>query len=52
MIPVMMLYNDKDEEFSATCSVLFGRRPEKYLDAECIAMLSWQLLSRLRKALK
>jgi len=52
MIPVMMLYNDMDEEFSAKCSVLFESRAEKYLDAECIAMLGWQLFFRLRKALK
>jgi hypothetical protein len=52
MIPVLLLFNDKDEEFSATCSVLFGRQTEKYLDAECIAMLGWQLFSHLRTALK
>jgi len=52
MIPVIMLYNDMDEEFSAKCSVLFESRAEKYLDAECIAMLGWRLFSRLRKALK
>jgi hypothetical protein len=50
MIPVLMLYNDADEEFSAKCSVLFESRAEKYLDAECIAMLGWQLFSHLRKA--
>ena len=49
MIPIMLLYNDKDEEFSSTCSILFESRAEKYLDAECIAMLGWQLSSRLRK---
>ena len=52
MIPVIILYNDADEEFSATCSVLFESRAEKYLDAECIAMLGWQLFSHLKKALQ
>lgn len=52
MIPVIMLYNDADEEFSAKCSVLFESRAEKYLDAECIAMLGWQLFRHLKKALK
>jgi hypothetical protein len=51
-IPVVLLYNDVDEEFAATCSVLFESRAEKYLDAECIAMIGWQLFFRLRKALK
>jgi hypothetical protein len=51
MIPVILLYNDRDEDFSATCSVLFKRRTEKYLDAECIAMLGRQLFNRLRKGL-
>ncbi|MBF0224895.1 MAG: DUF3786 domain-containing protein [Desulfobacterales bacterium] len=48
MIPVIMLYNDRDEEFPAQCSVLFESRAEKYLDAECIAMLGRQLFSRLK----
>ena len=52
MIPVIMLYNDADEEFSAKCSVLFESRAEKYLDAECIAMLGRQLFRHLKKALK
>ena len=51
-IPVIMLYNDVDEEFSAKCSVLFESRAEKYLDAECIAMIGWQLFSHLKKATK
>lgn len=49
-IPVILLFNDADEEFSAKCFVLFERRAEKYLDAECIAMLGWQLFNHLRKA--
>lgn len=52
MIPIMLLYNNRDEDFSATCSVLFERWTEQYLDGECIAMLGWQLFNRLRKGLK
>jgi hypothetical protein len=52
MIPAIMLYNDADEEFSAKCSVLFESRAEIYLDAECIAMIGWQLFNLLRKAIK
>ena len=50
MIPIIILYNDADEEFSAKCSVLFESRAEKYLDAECLAMIGWQLFSHLKKA--
>jgi len=48
-VPVIMLFNDSDEEFSSKCSVLFERRAENYLDAECIAMLGRQLFVHLKK---
>ncbi|MBW1850484.1 MAG: DUF3786 domain-containing protein [Deltaproteobacteria bacterium] len=51
-IPVIMLFNDADDEFLAKCSVLFELRAEKYLDAECIAMLGRQLFYHLRNAEK
>jgi len=51
-IPVIMLFNDADEEFSEKCSVLFERRAEKYLDAECIAMLGRELFNHLKRAYK
>ena len=38
-IPVLLLYNDADDEFSAHCSLLFQRRADKYLDAESLAIL-------------
>ncbi|MCP4683698.1 MAG: DUF3786 domain-containing protein [Desulfobacterales bacterium] len=37
-IPVLVLFNDRDDEFPAKCSVLFERRVRDYLDAECIAI--------------
>lgn len=49
-IPLVVLYNDADEEFPPSASVLFESRAEAYLDAECLAMLGWQLFYRLRKA--
>jgi hypothetical protein len=49
-ISVILLYNDADEEFPATCSILFERSAEQYLDAECIAMLGRKLFSRLKQA--
>jgi hypothetical protein len=48
-VPVILLYNDADDEFPAKCSVLFERRAESYLDAECIAMLGRLLFAWLKK---
>ncbi len=52
MIPIILLYNDADAEFGASSSILFASHTEKYLDAECIAMLGGQLFSHLKNALK
>jgi len=49
-VPLLMLYNDADEEFSAQCSVLFQRRAETYLDAECLAMVGRLLFTKLETA--
>ena len=49
-VPLLMLYNDADEEFPAQCSVLFERRAERYLDAECLAMVGRLLSTKLETA--
>jgi hypothetical protein len=49
-VPVMLLFNDVDDEFPAKSSVLFERRAEKYLDAECLAMVGRLLFTSLKKA--
>ena len=49
-VPVLMLFNDGDEEFPARCSVLFERRAEQYLDPESLAMLGSFLAHRLKRA--
>ena len=49
MVPLIVLFNDADEEFPATCSILFERRAQDYLDAECLAMLGYQLAMRLKE---
>jgi hypothetical protein len=49
-IPVLMLFNDADEEFPAQCAVLFERRAENYLDMECLAMVGMQLFDWLKQA--
>ncbi len=46
-IPMLLLFNDADEEFPAKATVLFAARAEYYLDGECLAMLGAQLSGRL-----
>jgi len=37
-VPVVMLFNDADDEFPAKCAVLFETRAENYLDSECLPL--------------
>jgi hypothetical protein len=46
-IPVLLLFNDQDEEFAAQCSILFQKRTEAYLDMECVAMVGMLLYNYL-----
>ncbi len=48
-VPVLLLFNNTDDEFPATCSVLFEQRADEYLDAECLAIVGG-LLSRFLSA--
>ena len=47
-VPVVLIFHDSDEEFTATCSVLFESGADRYLDAECLAMVGGQLSYRLQ----
>jgi hypothetical protein len=38
-IPVLLLFNDVDDEFPARCSVLFQKSIENYLDMETVALI-------------
>jgi uncharacterized protein (DUF2164 family) len=38
-IPMLLLFNDADDEFPARCSVLFQKRIESYLDMETVALI-------------
>ncbi len=38
-VPVLLLFDDVDEEFPAQCKVLFERRAEHYMDPECLAII-------------
>lgn len=51
-VPLLMLFNDKDEEFPAQCSVLFEKRVEKFLDMECLAMVGMLFGEYLKKELE
>jgi hypothetical protein len=48
-ISLLLLFNDRDEDFPADCSVLFQRQAEQYLDPESLAMTSALLARTLRK---
>ncbi|MDY6905926.1 MAG: DUF3786 domain-containing protein [Thermodesulfobacteriota bacterium] len=48
-ISLLLLFNDKDDEFPAACSVLFNRHAEEYLDPESLAMTSAVLARKLKK---
>ena len=49
-VPLLLLFNDQDEEFPAQCSVLFEKRTEKYLDMECVAMVGMLFYEFLKTA--
>ena len=49
-VPLLLLFNDKDEEFPAQCTVLFEKRTETYLDMECVAMLGMLFFDYLKTA--
>lgn len=48
-VPVLLLFNDADEEFPAQAGVLFERRAERFLDAECLAVLGVALSDELKR---
>ncbi len=48
-VPMLLLFNDADEEFPAQATVLFEKRVEQFLDAECLAMLAVALVNRLKQ---
>jgi hypothetical protein len=48
-VPLLLLFNDQDDEFPAQCGVLFEKRTEKFLDMECLAMVGMLFLEYLKK---
>ncbi len=49
-IPVLLLFNDAEENFPAKATTLYERRAERFLDAECRVMIDWRLLESLKLA--
>lgn len=49
-VPVLLLFNDRDEEFPAQCSILFEKRVEKFLDMECLAMVGGLFFEYLKQS--
>ncbi len=51
LLPLLVLANDAEDGFPATCSVLFESGVERFLDAECIAMTGYRLARIIREFL-
>lgn len=49
-IPLVLLFNDADDEFPAQCTILFERSVQHYLDMESLAMLGGVLADALKKS--
>ena len=49
-IRLLLLFNDRDEEFPAQCRVLFEKHAEVYLDPESLAMSGAALAKYLQRA--
>jgi hypothetical protein len=46
-VPILLLFNEADEDFPAQSSVLFEHRARHYLDMECLAMVGTLLVEHL-----
>jgi hypothetical protein len=46
-VPVILNFNDRDDLFSATCSVLYQSAAAHFLDMECLAMTGTLLTGKL-----
>ncbi|MFZ5451426.1 MAG: DUF3786 domain-containing protein [Thermodesulfobacteriota bacterium] len=50
-IEILLLFNDRNDEFPAACSVLFQKQAEHYLDPESLIMTGMTFTQRLIKNL-
>lgn len=51
-VPILVLFNDADDEFPPACSFLFETCAEKYLDPECLTMIAGNLAERLTSTIR
>lgn len=49
-LPVLFLFNDREDLFPAKTSILYERRASAFLDAECRVMVDWYLFEHLKRA--
>jgi hypothetical protein len=47
-VPVLLLFDDADDEFPAQCKVLFESRADQYLDPECLTIVGMHLADYLK----
>jgi hypothetical protein len=50
LAPLVLLFNDYDDNFIAQCILVSEKRDGKYLDAECLAMAGKLLYENLQAA--
>jgi hypothetical protein len=48
-VPIYLFFNDRDEEFAASCNLLFQKNASQFLDIECIAMVANILAEWLKR---
>jgi hypothetical protein len=48
-VPIYLFFNDRDEEFAASCNLLFQKNASQFLDIECIAMVGHTLAKWLKQ---
>jgi hypothetical protein len=49
LVPVLLLFNDEEDPFPASCAVLFKDKAPAHLDMECLAMIGMVLAAWLCK---
>ena len=47
-MPMLLLFNDGDDEFPPKCSVLYPKHAEHYLDPESLAIVAVSLVKKLK----